>query len=155
MHLTRAKAEEITLVVASDAKCIQLVLRGFWGGGLLSEMGWAGGARNASFMVTGADPTEPEVAQYLCTGIAETTAAVLRRAIESGRLQGVLNADVASREPGPSVSIYHTATLVELPGGKAVFDWHATLQPDNPKISSLTNWKVAGPGENLRSFHGL
>ncbi len=155
MYLTRAKAEEINQVVASDAHCVGLIIKGFWGGGVLSELGWAGGARNMGMFFTGADPSEPEIAQYACTGIAEATAIVLHKAIASGRLQGVLVADSVSRVPGPSVTAYHTATLVELPGGKAVFDWHATLQPDNPKISSLTNWKVAGPGENLRSFQGL
>jgi hypothetical protein len=155
MYLTRAKAEEITQVVAADPHCIQLMLKGFWGGGVLSEMGWAGGARNASLMLTGADPSDPEVAQFVCTGIANATASVIRKAIQSGQLQGVSDVGTVDREPGPSVSIYHTATLVELPGGKAVFDWHATLQPANPKISSLTDWKIAGPGENLRSFQGL
>ncbi|MEM7623067.1 MAG: hypothetical protein AAF235_07660 [Planctomycetota bacterium] len=154
MILTKELAGRVRDVVARDKRCIQLIVKGFYGGGLLGAAGLAGSARNLSYIITGADPSEPEIAQYACTGIANATSAVINAAIKAGNLKGVTSATTIDRQAG-MLGVHHTATHVILPGGSAVFDWHATLEVQNPMVFRTMNWKVATGGTHLRQFEGF
>lgn len=75
-------------------------------------------------------PTTDEEA-YVCTGIANITSA----AVQAAKIASVRGATSISRGKATGLAIEHTATRIDLTNGRSfVFDWHATLDRDNPLI---------------------
>ena len=102
----------------------------------------AGGVRNLMSMIRAEDPGDPAVAARACTGIAERAVEVLIAAIERGALPGVVAAEAVERRSVPErsgwLTPYHTAVLLTLSSGaKVVLDWHATLDVDAPRRTTL------------------
>ncbi len=118
--------------VARDAECIRRI--NSWLAPLIPDrLGIAGSVRNIGKM--GLDLFNPryggptaEETKFVCVGIAEATAA----AINAARVPGVVKASDVDRTHWGT---YHVATLIHLSsGGAVVFDWHANLELDNPRI---------------------
>ncbi len=129
-----------------------------------TQLGWTGSVRNLLYIVTGEDASDPEIAAHACTGIAEATSAAINRAIDpknrsknrpdADRLEVVRRAATIDRV-SPVVGVYHTATLViTKEGGAAVFDWHATLEVENPMISKVSDWRTCTGEIPAKQFKG-
>ncbi len=138
---SRATADAVIEVVSKDPESVSRISS--WLGDVMpSSLGWTGSVRNWFYVFTGEDPTEPDVAAKVCTGIADATAAAINRAIKSEKdpLRGIRRATTIDRA-SPHIGVHHTATHVLTDeGGEAVFDWHATLEIDNPMISKVADW---------------
>lgn len=159
--LTVADAEHITAVVASDAEATKRIESNI-DDLIPAAWGIAGGLRNAGYVALGmvtlgryGDPTEPEVANRVCTGISDAAANAIHRAKAKPdpRLRRVKAALPISRVLG---GVDHTAVQVEMLDGKAhVFDWHATLDAENPMLfPSAAKWLKGEGGTPLKAFTG-
>lgn len=157
--LTRGEADDICAVVAADPECrhrISSVLSF-----IPSSWGIAGGIRNTGYIAlelgSGArlfDVTSPEGAAMVCVGIAEQTARALRRQIGCrAALMRLGDAGTIDRELR---GVAHTATLLQFASSRYVFDWHATLDLDDPIIHPSVNAFRHGLGGIPRSkFEGF
>ncbi len=132
VDLGKVKAKIIE-VVATDATCKERI-DSWLATALPDGLGVAGSIRNLWYIATFRDPTAPEIAAKVCTGIADATA----NAIEKGKVDGVKRVTVISRV---RCAVHHTATHVILTDGReVVFDWHATLNSRNPCIMPKEAW---------------
>ena len=159
--LTVDEAKSMCAVVAGDpeaSKRIDSNLDGL----VPAAWGIAGGLRNAGYvalgLVTGGvlgDPTEPEYANRVCTGISDAASDALNRAIAK-RDARVRNLERASPISRVTNGIDHTAVQVAMKDGqKHVFDWHATLDASNPLLfQSPAVWVEGGSGTPLDKFLG-
>ncbi|USN98079.1 MAG: hypothetical protein H6810_07770 [Phycisphaeraceae bacterium] len=138
---SKAIADAVIRVVKNDPTSVSRVSS--WLSSVMpTGLGWTGSVRNLGYVVTLQDPTDPTTAAKVCTGIAEATSTAINRAIKSDKvpLVGVKAATMIDRV-SPHAGVYHTATkVVTAEGGEAVFDWHATLEIDNPMISKVDDW---------------
>jgi hypothetical protein len=121
----------------------------------LQKLGIAGDLRNWLLVAMGNDGSEPESAAIVCVGIASATASDIQSYIQAGKLPDVEAVSTCDRSP-PTVEAYHTATLVTMMDKtQYVFDWHATLNPNDPWISRLAEWLVAKGGQRFALFKGF
>ena len=97
-------------------------------------------------------PTTAEES-YVCTGISDITVI----AIKAARISDVKRVGTVSRGSATGVTTEHTATLVELTSGRSfVFDWHATLDRDNPLIyASIPEFEKAKTAVPFKEFTGF
>ena len=103
-------------------------------------LGWTGSMRNWGYVLSGQDPTDDKIASKVCTGIAEQTAKAIEAAIKSGKAKDIESVGTIDRKKG-ALGVYHTATEVTLKDGrKFVLDFHATLNPRNPEVSTREEW---------------
>lgn len=160
--LTVEDAKNIAATVSADPEAskridssIDAIVPASWG--------IAGGLRNAGYVAMGmvtfgkyADPTEPEFANRVCTGISDAASSALNKAIAKGdpRLRNLKGVVPISRILNGTD---HTAVQIEMQDGQQhVFDWHATLDADNPMIfSSPAQWVKGEGGIPLKNFSGL
>ena len=159
--LTKAEATDFTAIVAKDpeaSKRIDSNLDGL----VPASWGIAGGLRNAGYVALGmvtfgklGDPTEPEYANRVCTGISDASSTALNNAVakDDARVRNLLSAVPISRALN---GIDHTAVQVVMRDGqKHVFDWHATLDADNPLLfRSPASWIKGEGGVTLKEFGG-
>lgn len=118
---------------------------------LPNHLGITGAVRNAMMVVRGKDPTDPAVAERVCTGIAEQAMSAINTRL--AELPEVKAANTVSRV---SWGTHHTATVVELKsGGRYVFDWHKTLDIDDPFVGEESRWIIDADQINLGRFRGL
>lgn len=99
----------------------------------------SGAVRNFLYMISGEDPGDPATAKKVCTGISDQAVILINKAIKAGDLKGVKRAQTLERrnQPGRENATWHTAVLVEFDdGSKVVLDWHATLDPQSPKVTT-------------------
>ncbi|PZU80419.1 MAG: hypothetical protein DI530_05705 [Sphingomonas sp.] len=100
------------------------------------------------------DVTSPEGTAMVCVGIAEQTARALRRQI--GCRAALMQLGDAGAIDRNLRGVAHTATLLQFGSSRYVFDWHATLDLDDPIIYSSPNAFRHGLGGIPRSvFEGL
>jgi hypothetical protein len=132
--LSRGTAALIVAAVEKDKESKRVMPR--TGSVLPKSWGVSGGIRNILIMGPGLfnpfnqGPTTEEEA-FVCTGIADITSA----AINAAGIGAVKRASPISRGSHTGVSVEHTATRIDLGSGRSfVFDWHATLDRDNPLI---------------------
>ena len=96
----------------------------------------------ACFVASGmfaCDPVDPFAAYYVCSGIADYADRVLKDAIAEGRLPGVVSAESKGRHG--VLGTDHQALFVTLNDGTTmVLDWHATLDPQHPLVSTPEQW---------------
>jgi hypothetical protein len=159
--LTVEEATGICGVVASDpesSKRIDSDLDSL----VPASWGIAGGLRNAGYVALGmvtfgryGDPTEPEFANRVCTGISDAASLALNRAAARGdaRLRNLQGATPVSRI---LKGVDHTAVQIEMKDGqKHVLDWHATLDAQNPLMFRTPGQWVKGEGGvPRRDFRG-
>ena len=129
--------DEVIETVAKDA-----AFQDQLGGGifLLIPLGLAGPARNFMLSSSGFDPSisGPGGAfDFVCTGIADASAAIINHAIENGELNSVLGAERITRfKP-----FNHDATKVTFTDGdEVVLDWWYSLRPGQPDVTTTTDW---------------
>jgi peptidoglycan hydrolase-like protein with peptidoglycan-binding domain len=99
-------------------------------------------------------PNAPHVDRIICTGIAEATANTINRVLTSSRTlsQHVQTARMESRRTG----IAHAGTLLQMVNGSQfIFDWHMTLQPENPLIFRAEDWHNRRSGVLYSRFNGF
>ncbi len=153
--LTRGVAASIVAAVVKDKESQRVMPP--TGSILPKAWGVSGGIRNILIMGPNlfnpfyAGPTSEEES-LVCTGISDITAA----AIKAARISGVRNAEPVSRGKATGVKVEHTATRVELTSGRSfVFDWHATLDRDNPLIhASVADFEKARKAVPFKEFVG-
>jgi hypothetical protein len=159
--LTVNDAKLIAAVVTADAEASKRIDSNF-SGLIPASWGVAGGIRNAGYVALGmvtlgqyADPSEPEFANRVCTGISDAATNALNRAIAKAdaRLRNVKGAVPISRVLN---GIDHTAVQIEMRDGQQhVFDWHATLDARNPMLfPSPAQWVKGQGGLPLKDFAG-
>lgn len=159
--LTVDQASSITGVVATDPEASKRIDSNL---DALIPAGWgiAGGLRNAGYVALGmvtfgkyGDPTEPEYANRVCTGISDAASSALNRAVaqQDARVRNLKGAAPISRVLNGTD---HTAVQVEMRDGqKHVFDWHATLDAENPLLfRSPALWVKGEAGTPLKEFRG-
>jgi hypothetical protein len=78
MYLSKDTAAKIVAAVVNSPES-RIRIDSTWGQLSPAALGMAGGTRNLTFIAQGADPTDPNVAQYACTGIFESTSQELTR----------------------------------------------------------------------------
>ncbi|MCA9011715.1 MAG: hypothetical protein KDB01_18305, partial [Planctomycetaceae bacterium] len=144
-------ATAIVQAVSADATAFSRI-DGFIAKFVPDSLGIAGSLRNIGLMIAGADPTEPEVANVVCVGIANAAAAAIEKALKSSAgIADVKSAGTIDRDKPVS----HTATLVVMKdGSEYVFDWHATLNVNNPLMSTAAEWRKNGSGVMFTKFSG-
>ncbi len=144
-------AKAIVDVVIRDPECqsrIQSRLRF----PMPDSWGITGSIRNFGMALVGMDSSESKVERLVCTGIASASARAIDAAAKAGKLAGVAGSSPVDRfKP-----VAHTATEVMLKDKSTfVFDWHATLNLQNPMMyRSTLEWKRGRSGEVLESFRG-
>jgi len=159
--LTIEEATNIATVVSNDPEASKRIDSNI-DGLIPASWGISGGLRNAGYVAMGmvtlgnyADPSEPEFANRVCTGISDAASAALNRSVAIGnaRLQSIKSAVPISRLLS---GVDHTAVQVEMQDGqKHVFDWHATLDADNPMVfQSPAKWLKGEGGVPLKEFRG-
>lgn len=159
--LGRAETDEIAAVVAKDPEAskrtdsnLNAVLPASWG--------VAGGFRNAGYVALGmvtlgrlGDPTEPEYANRVCTGISDASSNALNAAVtkRDARVRNIVQTVPISRVLD---GVDHTAVqLVMRDGQKHVFDWHATLEAENPLLfQTPVSWVKGSGGVPPKDFCG-
>lgn len=159
--LTLEEAKNLVAVVAGDPEAtkridsnIDAIIPASWG--------IAGGLRNAGYVALGmvslgslGDPTDPEYANRVCTGISDAASSALNRAIakKDARVRRLKAAVPISRVLN---SIDHTAVQIDLDDGQRhVIDWHATLDAVNPMMfDSPAKWVRGEGGVPLKDFRG-
>jgi hypothetical protein len=148
MSLSKDTAARIVTAVVNGPESRRRI-DSTWGQLFPAALGMAGSVRNLVFIAQDADPTEPDVAQYACTGIADSTSADINQA----QIAEVKNATRIDRTLHRTA---HTATLVQLQdASEYVFNWHQTLRTDNPLIFAASDWPTNINGVPLKDFQGL
>jgi hypothetical protein len=119
----------------------------------LESLHLAGAARNLAMVLLLKGLGDKEFDEKICTGIALTTKAAIVANLINGKLSKVRSSYMAERV----VNGYaHKATGVGMRDGTDyVFDWWKTLNPLNPLVSSLAEWRVASKSVEYRAFKGL
>ena len=159
--LSRTEANDFAVIVANDpeaSKRIDSNLDGFFP----ASWGVAGGFRNAGYVALGmaslgrhGDPTEPEYANRVCTGISDASSAALNAAVARGdaRVRTLVSAVPISRLLD---GVDHTAVQVTMRDGQRhVLDWHATLDAENPLLfRTPAGWVKGVGGVALKEFDG-
>jgi hypothetical protein len=105
-------------------------------------------------MIVDADPTDPDVASFVCVGIAEASSSAITTALKAGntKLGEVESAGLIDR----SKPAEHVATLVTMKdGSQYVFDWHKTLNSTNPFLYVASDWSRNRNGIMFNKFHGF
>ena len=159
--LTIDDATHIAAIVSVDAEASKRIDSNI-DGLIPASWGVSGGLRNAGYVALGmvsfgtlGDPTEPEYANRVCTGISDAASAAINRAIaaKDARLRNVNGAVPVGRVLG---GVDHTAVQVQMQDGQQhVFDWHATLDAGNPMIfQSPAKWVKGEGGVPLKDFRG-
>lgn len=159
--LSTAQAKQITQVVASDPEASKRIDSDI-DGLVPASWGIAGGLRNAGYVALGmvtlgkyGDPTEPEFANRVCTGISDAASNALNRAVaaKDARVRTLKLASPVSRVLD---GVDHTAVQLQMQDGQQhVFDWHATLDADNPMLfQSPAKWIKGKDGLPLSEFKG-
>ncbi len=96
----------------------------------------SGDLRNWGFVFSRKDPSVPENAQFLCTGIRDSAALILKANQEK---LGITKVDYLDRSG--FLDTAHSALAVTFNDGTSVaLDWHATLQPESPLVQSVNEW---------------
>lgn len=159
MALTKSQATAIVDVVAADPISILRIEKSsadpLTARMVPESLGISGAMRNWGFVAIGADSSDPAVAMFVCTGIAEATSTAIEqaKAAKPGSLPGVKSAGQVSRVG--TLGTDHTATLITMDdGSEYVFDWHATLNPRNPMISKKSDWMRSSGGTTYFHFAG-
>lgn len=152
--LSKMQAGEIISAVLNDPESFKRTKSSL--SFLPSGLGIAGSLRNWGYVISGQDPTEEKIANTVCTGIADATAAAITRAMaaKNSKLGFLKRATVISRV---SVGVHHTATQVFTTDGKDyVFDWHATLTLSDPLLyPSGAKFEKAEGSVAYASFNGF
>jgi hypothetical protein len=150
MALTKEQAAAIIKCVEHDADSLK-VINSWLRKVLPDRWGIAGGLRNLGYIMTGQDPTDPQVAAMVCIGIAKTTALCIERS--KSKLQGVQGATIVDRVHRGTD---HTATQINMHDNTSyVFDWHATLNASNPLIGKVADWKIDENCTDFDHFEGI
>lgn len=158
MALSKYTATQVVSAVRNDPECVRRIKS------VIPDLrGYAGSVRNLAYIFSGKDSGNPKVAAEVCTGIAEQTALAINNALRPldhvGRPEkGSAIPDVATANTFDRVhhATYHTATVVSMKdGSRYVFDWHATLNVDNPMVyESPERWQIDKGGVQLKHFSG-
>jgi hypothetical protein len=140
MALTIPAANWIVDVVRMDPQCLRQI-ESVLSHVLPDDWGIAGGLRNLGFMAQFKTPKDAD--PYICTGIADVTAAAIEKALATGSGNtGIQSAGTVGRHPPTFklgnhefLEVDHAATLILMQDkSNYVFDWHATLNVADPKM---------------------
>ncbi|MBR0668950.1 hypothetical protein GXW71_31670 [Roseomonas hellenica] len=158
--LTVAAALRICQAVASDPRC-RARIQNHRPLPQLSGWGMAGAARNTAMILLGRKAGTPEFDQYSCVGVTEATTEAISAASVSGALT----------RPGPtllpevrhSTGVYrvvdgthHQASWVVMTDGTDyVFDWHATLELQDPLLYRTADWRRNENPVRMAAFSGF
>jgi len=159
--LTKEEAKNITEVVAKDPEAKKRIVSNI-DGIIPASWGISGGLRNAGYVALGmvtlgkyGDPSEPEYANRVCTGISDAATAALNKAVKSklAKVRNLVEAVAISRTLNGTA---HTAVQLSMKDGqKHVFDWHATLDEYNPMLfQKPAKWSKGEGGIPLEDFSG-
>ncbi len=136
MPLTRATAAKIIQIVKADPVASSRI-KSLFSEVIPDSWGWTGSIRNISMIFE--DPTDPAVSNLVCVGISDAASLAIDAALKQAPgIPEVVSSESLNRTVH---KVEHTATLVNMKDSSAfVFDWHATLNIDNPMISAKSDW---------------
>lgn len=157
--LTVDEAKAMVKAVAADPECTRRIKS------ILSAVpsGWgvSGGIRNFGMAIVNTysfnrffDPSDPEIDAIVCTGIAAQTAlAIAKAAKTTPALRNVKSTSTVSRVLN---GVDHTATLIVMTSKSYVFDWHATLDVNDPLLyPSPADFDKGSNSVTLKAFKGF
>lgn len=137
-----AKDPEASKRIASDIASL-----------LPARWGISGGLRNAGYVALGmvtlgnyGDPSEPEFANRVCTGISDACSNAIIAAVKAKDplLRRVKTATPVSRVLR---GVDHTAVRITMIDDQNhMFDWHATLEAKNPMLHRTEALWIKGDG---------
>ena len=125
---------------------------------LPDNWGAAGTLRNIGYIFQGLDPSEPEVAARVCTGISNASSKLIREQIEAKNpiFSNIKTASTVDRERDYPIigKVHHTATTVTTNDGETyVLDYHHTLNSENPMLyPSIEDWKNETNGQTAEEY---
>lgn len=151
--LTRPDAQAIVEAVRNDPEARRRI-QSWLSDALPDAAGIAGSIRNLWFMAQDFNAENPDTVQRVCGGIADQAAVAITRALGKpalGRVKGA--ADVGRVHRG----VHHFATRVNMKDGTSyVFDWHATLNVDNPLLyPSVEQFGLGNGAVTFERFSGF
>ena len=171
MALTRGQAKAIVDAVRKDSGCVKQIES--WLSYLMPDgAGLTGVGRNiyysAANLLTLRNPlnsTYPDVAPYVCHGIAKKVASTINAAVKARRLPDVELAMqmvrvvpvIADVKYIRRYACTHWACRIRMTDkSEYVFDWHQTLNISNPIIYRKGSWSTAksGTGTQVCNFKG-
>lgn len=153
MSLTRVIAAKIVWAVQRDSNTRRRIMGGRAGTSasiLPDSWGVSGAIRNWRLVLTGADPMDRDVAAIVCTGISDAAIVAINNARRNDA--EIPEADLIHR---CRWGVHHYAVRVTMNGSEYVFDWHATLNVDNPMISRANDWTTARGAVTFSNFTGF
>lgn len=93
------------------------------------------------------DPSEPENARLVCTGISEAVVEGIKR---NPQMAKTLKPDTVSR----NIVADHTAVKINIEGEEIVLDYHKTLDINNPMVFKYSDW-AKGDDDKGVSFENI
>ena len=172
MALTREQAKGIVDVVRRDPGCVRQI-ESWLSYAFPDGMGLTGVARNIYYSGTNLlslrspfNSTYPDVAPYVCHGIAKKVAATINAAIAAKRLPDAEMAMqmvrvipvISNRKYIRRYACTHWACRVRMTDkSEYAFDWHQTLNINNPILYRKGSWASAksGTGTQFSKFYGF
>jgi hypothetical protein len=151
--LNKANAKLIVDAVKSDPAAIAQINSLF----RILPAGWAGGTRNFFLMIKDWDAEDEETVKLVCVGIADVTERVINRLIQKNQGNPDYPFVRAETVTTNSRAVYHVATGVKMKNGNTyVFDWHATLDVEDPLIfRTVYDWDLKIGGSTFSNFKGF
>ena len=148
--LTKQAADQIVSSVKSDSESVRRI--DSWIKKVVPDhWGISGGIRNLGYLLTLQDPSDPSIAAKVCYGIAMATSERIERS--RGFIREVARAGLVDRAHR---GVAHVGTLVVMRDGSSyVFDWHATLNVDDPLISRALDWNEDRNAVLYSQFRGF
>ena len=173
MALSKTTAGKIVAAVEADPECQRVInwsqinstiapalppiVRSAANAGrtLLEFTQTAGAARNALMLLRGMNPGDAIFDERICLGISVVTLKAILKAMSAGRIPEIRSCSTIHREVG-TFHVHHQATSVRTADDTwYVFDWHATLRPNNPAINTESFWMAGAAGINYVFFKGF
>lgn len=153
--LSKIQARLICIIVASDPEARKRIDSNI-PNIMPSRWGVSGSLRNWGYVAIGADASEAEYADRVCTGISDACSAAINGAVKAkdARVRSVKHAVPVSRV---RFGVDHTAVRITMTDDQNhMFDWHATLEAKNPMLHRTEAlWVKGDGGVTLDDFEGF
>lgn len=148
-------AQAVIDAVKADSEAVRRIQSDLTGP-VIATLGLAGSIRNIYYIARSLGDPSVEDTEMVCVGIADQSAAAINKGVKA-RVAGLRNIAKASTVSRVHNLTHHVATSVTVKSGRTyVFDWHQTLDVDNPKLfADVLRWKIELQAETFRSFEGF
>ena len=152
MPLTTDTADQVVQAVENDlVSCARIEGPTLYG--VLSKLHIAGHLRNLGLIFGGMSTKDSTFVRVCCIGIAAATT----KAIFAGIMSGDVTDAKATFQAYRIVHgfAHHGTGVAMKDGNDYVFDWFPTLEPSNPVIYRLADWRRDTGGVDYEDFDGF